>query len=162
MSFGVLGLAWRESRFHGDDSGRPMWPWLARIVESRVTHAVVVVVALTYTAWVVMAAVFGKDILVNPTFGAAFVLLWVGLVPASLLFGPIYRLCNPLRWLHRGISAAAGTDYRRGFAGLPDSARALAGVVLPLRLRLAGAGRPVAVEQPVDGAAVVRRRRRRC
>jgi hypothetical protein len=119
VSFGILGLAWRESRFHGDDSGRPMWPWLARIVDSRVTHAVVVVVALTYTAWVVMAAVFGKDILVNPTFGAAFVLLWVGLVPASLLFGPIYRLCNPLRWLHRGISAAAGTDYRRGLQDFP-------------------------------------------
>lgn len=119
VSFAVLGLAWRESRFRGDDSGRPMWPWLARIVESRVTHAIIVVIALAYTAWIMMAAVFGRDILVNPTFGAVFVLLWVGLVPASLLLGPIYRLCNPLRWLHRGVAAAAGTDYRRGLQDYP-------------------------------------------
>jgi hypothetical protein len=119
VSFGVLGFAWRESRFRGDESGRPMWPWLARIVDSRITHAVIVVVVLGYTAWIAMAAVFGKDTLVNPTFGAVFVLLWVGLVPASLLLGPIYRLCNPLRWLHRGIAAAAGTDFRRGLQEYP-------------------------------------------
>jgi hypothetical protein len=119
VSFAVLAFAWRESRFHGDESGRPMWPWLAGIVDSPVTHAVVVVLALLFAAWVTMAAVFGADTLVNPTFGVVFVLLWVGLVPAALLFGHIYRLCNPLRWLHRGIAAAAGTDYRRGLQAYP-------------------------------------------
>jgi hypothetical protein len=120
VSFAVLAFAWRESKFRGDESGRPMWPWLARIVDSPVTHAVVVVLALLFTAWVVMAAIFGSDTLVNPTFGVVFVLLWVGLVPAALLFGHIYRLCNPLRWLHRGIAAAAATDYRRGLLEYPD------------------------------------------
>jgi hypothetical protein len=120
VSFAVLAFAWRESRFEGDASGRPMWPWLARIVESQITRTIVVVLALLFAAWVAMAALFGQDTLVNPTFGAVFVLLWVGLVPAALLFGPIYRLCNPLRWLHRGIALAAATDYRKGLRDYPD------------------------------------------
>lgn len=36
----------------------------------------------------------------NPAPGALYVLLWVGLVPASLLLGPVWRLVNPLRALH--------------------------------------------------------------
>ena len=119
VSFAVLAFAWRESRFEGDASGRPMWPWLARIVESPITRTTLVVFSLLLTAWVVMAALFGDDTLVNPTFGVVFVWLWVGLVPASLLLGPVYRLCNPLRWLHRGIAAAAATDYRKGLQTYP-------------------------------------------
>jgi hypothetical protein len=34
------------------------------------------------------------------------VLVWVGLVPASLLFGPVWRLINPLRGIHRVLAAA--------------------------------------------------------
>lgn len=62
---------------------------------------------------------FGPDILVNPTFGSVYVLLWVGLVPAALLFGRVYRLCNPLRWLHRGISRLAGIDPHQGLFAYP-------------------------------------------
>ena len=32
---------------------------------------------------------------------AFFVTFWVGLVPASLLLGPVWRVLNPLRLLHR-------------------------------------------------------------
>lgn len=34
-------------------------------------------------------------------FGFTYVWLWVGLVPLSLLFGPLYRLANPLGRLAR-------------------------------------------------------------
>ncbi len=119
VSFGVLAFAWRESRFAGDASGRPLPAWLARVVDARLTHAVLVVIALVLTGWIAMAAVLGSDTLVNPTFGVVFVLLWVGLVPAALVFGALYRLCNPIRWLHRGISAAAGTDHREGLRDYP-------------------------------------------
>lgn len=119
VSFVVLGLAWRTPRFRGEDSGRPMPGWLAALIDSRVVRGTVVTIALAYTAWVVMAATFGDNTLVNPTFGAVYVLLWVGIVPASLLLGPIYRLCNPLRWLHRGIAKAAGTHPSRGLFTYP-------------------------------------------
>jgi hypothetical protein len=119
VSFVVLGLAWRSSRFHGDDSGLPLPGWLASIVESRLTRGALVTLALIFAGWVTAAAVFGKQTLVNPVFGTVYVLLWVGLVPAAILFGPVYRLCNPLRWLHRGICAAARVDHEVGLIEYP-------------------------------------------
>jgi hypothetical protein len=110
----VLALAWRTSRFHGDASGRPLWAWLARIVDSPVVRGALVVFVLLLTAWVSMAAIFGRDTLVNPAFRAVYVVLWVGLVPAALLLGPVYRLCNPLRWLHRAICRVASIDPAKG------------------------------------------------
>jgi hypothetical protein len=119
VSFAVLGLAWRTSRFRGEASGRPLWPWLAEIVESAAVRGGVVVLALLFTLWISMAAVFGKNSLVNPTFGAVYVVLWVGLVPAAVVLGSIYRLCNPLRWLHRGICRVAGIDPATGLMPYP-------------------------------------------
>lgn len=119
-SFAVLALAWREPRFQGDASGRPLPAWLAGLVESRAVRGTLVTATLLFTAWIVFAAVFGADTVVNPTFGVVYVWLWVGLVPASLLFGPIYRLCNPLRWIHRGVCRLAGTDYRAGLVAYPE------------------------------------------
>jgi hypothetical protein len=45
--------------------------------------------------------------------------LWVGLVPAALLFGHIYRLCNPLRWIHRGLCRITGRDPAVGLVDYP-------------------------------------------
>jgi hypothetical protein len=118
-SFLVLALAWRTSRFRGDESGRPLPTWLASVIDSRITRSLVVALALLLAAWVTMAAVFGSDTLVNPTFGTVYVLLWVGLVPTALLFGRIYRLCNPLRWLLRGIGTLTRTDLDRGIFDYP-------------------------------------------
>jgi hypothetical protein len=120
VSFAVLALAWRTSRFRGDESGRPLPRRLAGFVESRITRGALVVGSLLFTAWVTMAALFGTDTLINPTFGVVFVLLWVGLVPAALLFGPVYRLCNPLRWVHRGICRLTRVDHREGLFDYPE------------------------------------------
>ncbi|HUR75961.1 MAG TPA: hypothetical protein VMZ00_16885, partial [Sporichthya sp.] len=40
------------------------------------------------------------DLARNPGPYFLYVLFWVGLVPASLLFGPVWRLLNPLRTVH--------------------------------------------------------------
>jgi hypothetical protein len=119
VSFAVLALAWRRPRFDGDESGRAAPRPVAAVVDSAAVRAVVVTLALLLTAWVCMAALFGSPTLVNPTFGVVYVLLWVGLVPAALLFGRIYRLCNPLRWLHRGLTRLAGTEPARGLRPYP-------------------------------------------
>ena len=120
VSFAVLGLAWRTPRFEGTGSGQPLPVALARLVESRLVRSIVVGVVLALTAWTAFAALLGSDTLVNPTFGVVYVLLWVGLVPAALLLGPVYRLVNPLRWLHRAVSAAAGTDPAAGLRPYPE------------------------------------------
>ncbi len=51
-----------------------------------------------------------------------YVWLWVGLALLSMVFGPIWRVLNPIRWLHRGILAAARVSadfslarYRAGY-----------------------------------------------
>ena len=63
--------------------------------------AVLRMLGLLFFGYVAWAALFGPDLLVNPTFGVVSVLLWVGVVPASLLLGPFYRAVNPLRAVTR-------------------------------------------------------------
>ncbi len=48
-SFAVLASSWLTSRFVGQWSGRPLRPWLARLIDSTVTRAGVVVLALALT-----------------------------------------------------------------------------------------------------------------
>ncbi len=100
--------------------GCPLPGWLARIIESPVTRGLVVTVALAFTAWITFAAFFGQNLVVNPVFGTVYAVLWVGLVPAALLFGPIYRLCNPLRWIHRGLCLLLRRDPAQGLIDYPD------------------------------------------
>jgi hypothetical protein len=119
ISFAVLTLAWRTPRFRGDASGRPLWAWLAGLIDSAAVRGVLVALALLFAGWITMAAVFGQNTLVNPAFRAVYVVLWVGLVPAALVLGPVYRLCNPLRWLHRGVCRAAGIDPSTGLLAYP-------------------------------------------
>ncbi len=118
-SFAVLSLAWRTPRFRGDASGVPLPRPVAAFVESPVTRGALVTVALAFAAWVTFAAFFGQNLLVNPAFGSVYALLWVGLVPTALLFGPVYRLCNPLRWVQRAWCLLLRRDPARALVGYP-------------------------------------------
>lgn len=118
VSFTVLALAWRNPRYDGTE-GRPAPRRLAALVDAagfRVAARVLGLLLLGYTLWVLL---FGKDLLINPVFGLFYVLLWVGLVPASLLLGPVWRVLNPFRTLTGAISRAAGVDVEHGVAGYP-------------------------------------------
>jgi hypothetical protein len=119
VSFAVLGLAWREPRFAGERSGIPLPRNLGSVIESRALRAVLVTAALLFAGWVTFAAIAGQNLVVNPVFGTVYALLWVGLVPAALLFGRIYRLCNPLRWIHRGICLMLGRDPAQAMVPYP-------------------------------------------
>jgi hypothetical protein len=55
----------------------------------------------------------------NPLPWFLYIVFWVGLVPLSLLFGPVWRVVNPLRTIHEGVSRAAGSDPERGLRELP-------------------------------------------
>jgi hypothetical protein len=119
ISFIVLALAWTSPRFDADVQGRPV-PGLQRVVESPVTLSVLRAVGLAVAAYVIWAAVAGPDALTNPTFGVVYVLLWVGLVPASLLLGPVLRAFNPLRTVHLLLSKLIGGDPEVGLVRLPE------------------------------------------
>jgi hypothetical protein len=119
VSFTVLAVAWRAPRYDGVTTGRPAPAWLDRVVSSRVFRVSLRtfgMVAFLYTAF---AAVFGENTLVNPSLGVFYVLVWVGIVPASLLFGPFWKAISPARTLSTLLARAAGTDPERGMFEYP-------------------------------------------
>ncbi len=119
VSFLVLGLAWKESKYRGDDSGRPLPAALTRAADSAWTRWSLRILGLVAAAYVVLAAVLGPDLATNPTAGVVYVLLWVGIVPASLLFGPVWRLVNPVRTVHVLLCRAVRLDPKAGVRRLP-------------------------------------------
>ncbi len=119
VSFIVLALAWRKPRFDAATQGRPVPAWLASLVDSPAFAMVLRVLGFAFFAYVVWAAVAGPDLLLNPTFGVVYVLLWVGLVPMSLLFGPFYKAVSPMRTIHLAFTKLTGGRPEEGIAKLP-------------------------------------------
>ena len=109
ISFGAVAFLWREPRLRPSD-GVPMPGWTARILDSRFLRRALRALVLVLAAWVGIALVFGADTARNPTANVIYVWFWVGLAFVSMLFGPVWRLLNPLRLLHRGLLRLAGVD----------------------------------------------------
>ena len=119
VSFTVLVVAWREPRYDADTHSRPAPAALAALVDSRafaVGARAVGMVLFLYTAWV---AVLGEDLLTNPFFGIVYVLLWVGIVPASLLLGPVWRAISPVRTINLAFARLTGGEAGQGLLGYP-------------------------------------------
>ncbi|MCJ1679687.1 hypothetical protein MTF65_20550 [Streptomyces sp. APSN-46.1] len=107
VSFLALGLLWSTSRFRGDRSGLALPAGLQRVADAPATRTALRGLGLAAALAVLLSLLLGPDTPDrNPAPGAVYVLLWVGLVPASLLLGPVWRLLNPLRTLHRLLSKA--------------------------------------------------------
>ncbi|MGW2475070.1 hypothetical protein [Streptomyces sp. NPDC001665] len=101
VSFLALGLLWSDARFKGDSAGRPLPAAVQRLADARATRLTARALGLAAALCVVLWLLLGPaDPDRNPAPGAVYVLLWVGLVPASLLLGPVWRALNPLRTLH--------------------------------------------------------------
>jgi hypothetical protein len=119
VSFIVLAIAWRTPRFDAARNGRAGPAWLASLVDSRGFAAVPRLLGMAFFLYVAWAAVAGPDLLTNPTFGVVYVLLWVGIVPMSLLVGPFYRAVSPLRTLHLAFTRLTGGRPEAGLLVLP-------------------------------------------
>lgn len=119
VSFLALGLLWATSKFRGDTAGWPLPRPVQRVVDGAGFRWTLRAAALAVTGFVAVAAVFGPDNESNPAAGFVYVLFWVGLVPASLLFGPVWRAVNPLRTLHGIAVTASGRDPAAGRLRLP-------------------------------------------
>ncbi|MFF2897168.1 hypothetical protein [Streptomyces sp. NPDC057966] len=115
VSFLALGLLWSASRFRGDRAGRPVPSALQRLADARPTRIALRALGLAAALYVTLQLLLGPDDPDrNPAPGVVYVLLWVGLVPASLLFGPVWRLLNPLRTVHLLVCRALGRDPATG------------------------------------------------
>jgi hypothetical protein len=123
-TFALLGVLWQEPRYAeeaGKSVGRPLPRTLATILDAPAFRIILRVIGLVATGYVALAAVFGRDDALNPTPYAVYILFWVGLPLASLVVGPVWRLLNPLRALHRGLAALMGSDPDEGLRPLPAS-----------------------------------------
>lgn len=119
VSFTVLAVAWREPRYDAATSGRPAPAWLDRLVSSRALAVSARVLGMVFFLYVAAAAVFGEDTLINPFLGTVYVLLWVGLVPASLLLGPVFRAISPARTISMLFARISGVPEGQGLYTYP-------------------------------------------
>jgi hypothetical protein len=94
FTFAVVALAWRKPRFDPEAPGRPLPRWVT-------TRWAVALLALAFAGWVAVASVAGPSGSGNPLPGVFYVLLWVGIVALSVLFGPVWRVLSPVRTLAR-------------------------------------------------------------
>ncbi|MDB1089087.1 hypothetical protein PJ985_16115 [Streptomyces sp. ACA25] len=121
VSFLALGLLWSRSRFRGDLAGRPLPPALQRAADAPLTRKLLRALGLAAYLLTLAAALFGSpDPQANPAPGLLYAVLWAGLVPVSLLLGPVWRLLDPLRTLHALACRATGRDASAGRRELPD------------------------------------------
>jgi hypothetical protein len=120
ISFVVLVLAWRQPRYDAATSGRPAPAWLAAFVDSVWWRGLLRLVGLLALIYLVVVAVFGKDLLINPIFGIFYVWIWVGMVVASLLFGRVWRAISPFRLICAGIARVSGGEPDEGLFVYPE------------------------------------------
>jgi hypothetical protein len=131
FTFALVAFAWRRPRFDPLKPGHPLPKVVTALVDSRLTRGVAATAALLFAAWVVLAGLWGPQTQANALLGVFYVLLWVGLVAVSLLFGPVWRVISPVRTVYlllqritpQGLSRARlsypeGWGYRPAAVGL--------------------------------------------
>ena len=116
VSFFALAAFWSRPRFEGA-VGRPLGV-LTRIVDAPATRVVLKLVGLVLLALLLGAAWLGDPSL-NPAPTWLYVWVWVGIIPLSLLCGPIWRLANPLRTIAGVVRRTSYRPLPRGIAYWP-------------------------------------------
>jgi hypothetical protein len=119
VSFCVLALAWRNPRYEGPRPGRQV-PALQRVVDDGRFQWTVRIVALLFALYLTWALIWGPDLVTNPVLGTFYVLVWVGIVPASLLFGPIVKAVSPVRTINLLLARGTGGDPATGLLTYPE------------------------------------------
>lgn len=121
VSFAALGALWPTPRLSDADRGRPL-PRLTAVTGAAVVRWTLRVLVLVAFGVLVLAALTGsRNDEQNPLPWWLYITLWIGLVPASLLFGPVWRALNPIRTLHALVSRATLRDPDEGLYDYPES-----------------------------------------
>ncbi|WP_328320399.1 hypothetical protein OHA70_21695 [Kribbella sp. NBC_00382] len=163
VSFFALAAFWSKPRFELT-TGTPVrglprvvdapLAGLTRVVDSGVVRWLLKAIGLAALVLLLGAAWFGSSSpSLNPAPTWLYVWIWVGIIPVSLLFGPVWRLANPLRTI-------AGLVPRTAYRELPDGVAywpAVAGLFgfLWLELVYPDGSEPLVVAVFVTGYAVV-------
>jgi hypothetical protein len=114
VSFVALAVLWPEPKLQ-EERWRPLPGGLGRALASRPVEILCGAVGVALLAVVVYVGFRGtQSVAANwaPTF--IFVIFWVGLVPASVLFGDVFRALNPWRAIGRTVGWVASRLARDG------------------------------------------------
>jgi hypothetical protein len=113
FTFAVVAFAWKKPRFDPAKDGHALPQWVTSVVDAPAVRWALALAGLLFAGWVAMTAMFGKPEN-NPAAGVFYVLMWIGLVTASLAIGPIWRAISPVRAVYRLLRMArlpAGRGY---------------------------------------------------
>ena len=120
LSFAVLAVFWKSPKLKGDTAGRPLPQGFQRLADALLTRVALRALGLILAMSLIGVAAFGStDTFLNPAPVWFYVWFWVGLVPVSLLFGPVWRLVNPLRTLSRLLARVSGGRGGEGYLEVP-------------------------------------------
>ena len=123
VSFVALAVLWPKPRLQ-DGGFRPSPDWLSRALGNRVVEVVCGIIGVALLLLVVYSGLSGAQVATAnfaPSF--VFVVFWVGLVPASILLGDVFRVFNPWRALGQTvarISQAAAREPLPAPLAYPD------------------------------------------
>jgi hypothetical protein len=112
VSFVALGSLWKRPKLE-DGGWRPLSPALGRVLSSlpaQVLTGAAGVVLLGIVVWSGFQGFQTPTDNFAPTF--VYVVFWVGLVGASVLFGDVFRAFNPWRAIARAVGWGAGVARR--------------------------------------------------
>lgn len=119
-SFLILSVLWPRPRSGRDQAGLPLPAVLQRILDSRPLRDVLRLLVLVASVFVTVVGFAGPTLpALNLAPYAFYITFWVGLALVSLLFGPVWRVLNPLRFLHRGLARLQGRAPASGRRELP-------------------------------------------
>lgn len=119
LSFVVLAFAWRRPRFE-ERTPHVALPRLERLVDSTGFLVATRTFGMLAFAYCLMCLVLGEDLIINPIFGVTYVLLWVGIVPASLLLGPVWKYISPFRTIAALLNRVGRVDPDVGMYAYPE------------------------------------------
>lgn len=120
VSFAAITMRWPGPRPAGVE-GRPLPAGLQRVLDSELARSCLRTMVLIFAVFVVVVAFTGPEPEgLNLAPYALYITFWVGLVPASLLLGPVWRVVNPLRVIHRGIDRVLRLAPDGGALPLPS------------------------------------------
>ena len=120
FTFALVAFAWRRPRFDPLKPGHPLPSAVTALVDSRLTRGVAATAALLFAVWVVLAGLWGPQTQANALLGVFYVLLWVGLVAVSLLFGPVWRVISPVRTVYVLLQRITPQSLSRARLSYPE------------------------------------------
>jgi hypothetical protein len=121
VTFFMLGRFWDSPRLQEPYRGHPLPMGLQRLLDAPAFRLALRLIGLAALLLVIVVAALGTDSsATNPAPTWLYVWFWVGIVPLSLLFGPVVRAFNPLRLLSQGIARLSGRRDPEDFRAPPE------------------------------------------